>query len=114
MSGVQFPPWPPPHPNSVFSDDYWGYDWGYLSRAIESTPTFAMLTDSEIRKSSAKDRDFKLFDNSPSGRAIRAPCPRPASASQRRDSDSPHGISGADALASVATSLWQGMNEQLH
>jgi hypothetical protein len=49
---------------------------------------------------------------SPSGRAVRASCPRPATASRRpfaarRDSDSPHGISGPSTLASVAASVWQ-------
>jgi hypothetical protein len=32
------------------------------------------------------------------GRAVRASCPRPPTVSQRRDSDSPHGISGAERL----------------
>ncbi len=33
------------------------------------------------------------------------PCTRPATASQRRDSDAPPGVSGATALHSVATSV---------
>jgi Arm DNA-binding domain len=37
--------------------------WRYLTYQSESTPTFAMLTDSIIRKTLAKDRYFKLFDS---------------------------------------------------
>ncbi|MGA2842264.1 MAG: hypothetical protein ABSG18_19215 [Steroidobacteraceae bacterium] len=41
----------------------------------------------------------QLMKYSPSGRAVRAACTRPASASQRRDAGSPSGL-----YASVATS----------
>jgi len=51
---------------------------------------------------------FRLAGYSPSGPAVRASYARWTTASQRRDFDSPSGISGATALASVATSLWQG------
>jgi hypothetical protein len=47
----------------LFTDVWWGYYWGYLYSQIECTPTFVMLTDSLIRKTQAKDRDFKLFDS---------------------------------------------------
>jgi integrase len=49
-------------PHSSFSEKARGYNWGYLRGRSASTPTFAVLTDSEIRKTQAKDRDFKLFD----------------------------------------------------
>jgi integrase len=48
---------------SLYIEEAWGYDWGYLTSQIESTPTFAMLTDSLIRKSLPKDSDSKLFDS---------------------------------------------------
>jgi hypothetical protein len=38
------------------------------------------------------------------GRAVRAFCPRPTSASQAREPDSPFGISLADSIDSVAAS----------
>jgi len=47
---------------SLYIEQVWGYDWGYLISQTESTPTFAMLTDSEIRKTQPKDGDSKLFD----------------------------------------------------
>ena len=53
------------------------------------------------RRHSARRRDERGSDFSP----------RPAPASQRRDSDSPPGISGAAALASVATSVWQASTQ---
>jgi len=44
------------------------------------------------------------FNFSSGGRTVRASCTRPATASQRRDSDSPPGFSRLLALDSVATS----------
>jgi hypothetical protein len=72
-----------------------------------------MLTDSVIRKSQPKDSDSKLFDG---GGVLRLAgpfglLPSPGTANQRRDFDSPHGISVAYSLASVATSLWQFTRE---
>jgi hypothetical protein len=50
----------------LYIEEEWGYDWGYLSRRTQNTPTFAMLTGSIIRKTQPKHSDCKLFDNSSS------------------------------------------------
>jgi hypothetical protein len=50
---------------------------------------------------------FRNKRYSPIDRAAQALCPRPATATQRRDSESPTAIWGSGALACVAPSLGQ-------